>query len=66
MNLFIDTSALVKLCHKESIDYFVVCDKNLVDVSRKYFHTFNPEIETIISNIKGVSESRKIKKGDLL
>lgn len=30
-----------------SIDYFVVCDKNLVDVSKKYFHTFNPEIETI-------------------
>lgn len=30
-----------------SVDYFVVCDKSLLNVARYYFSTFNPEVETI-------------------
>ena len=30
-----------------AVDYFVVCDKNLLNVAGYYFTTFNPEVETI-------------------
>ena len=30
-----------------AIDYFVVCDKRLLNFAKQYFNTFNPEIETI-------------------
>jgi predicted nucleic acid-binding protein len=29
------------------VDYFVACDKRLLNFAKKYFNTFNPEIETI-------------------
>jgi len=30
-----------------AIDYFVACDKRLLNFAQPYFNTFNPEIETI-------------------
>jgi len=30
-----------------AIDYFVACDKRLLNFAKPYFNTFNPEIETI-------------------
>jgi len=30
-----------------AIDYFVACDKRLLNFAKQYFNTFNPEIETI-------------------
>ncbi|MDM8557981.1 type II toxin-antitoxin system VapC family toxin [Candidatus Parabeggiatoa sp. HSG14] len=29
------------------VDYFVACDKRLLNFAKKYFNVFNPEIETI-------------------
>ncbi len=37
------------LFHQEvAIDYFVACDKRLLNFSKLYFNTFNPEIEMIL------------------
>jgi len=30
-----------------TIDYFVACDKRLLNFAKQYFNTFNPEIESI-------------------
>ncbi len=30
-----------------AIDYFVACDKRLLNFAQPYFNTFNPEIETV-------------------
>ncbi|EDN66474.1 conserved hypothetical protein [Beggiatoa sp. PS] len=36
------------LSHQDvAIDYFVACDKRLLNFAKQYFNTFNPEIETI-------------------
>jgi predicted nucleic acid-binding protein len=36
------------LSHQDvAIDYFVACDKRLLNFAQQYFKTFNPEIETI-------------------